>query len=53
MKKRLKTLLPNNTKTDIAFQGEQGEFPHIQDLVYHVECNVLKKVVMMTMPVKL
>ena len=48
MKKRLKTLLPDNIRTDVVFQGEQlsscfnikdkTEFPHIQYLVYHAEC---------------
>ena len=48
MKKRLKTLLPDNVKTDVAFQGKQlsscfnikdkTKFPHKHDLVYHAEC---------------
>ena len=47
-KKRFKTLLPDNVKTDVAFQGKQlssyfnikdkTKFPHKQDLVYHAEC---------------
>ena len=48
MNKRLKTLLPDNIKTDLPFQGKQfsscqnikdkQEFWHKHDLVYHVEC---------------
>ena len=47
-KKRWKTLLPDNIKTEVAFQGKQLrsgfnikdkiKFPHIQDLVFHTEC---------------
>ena len=48
MWKRLKTLLPDNVKTDVAFQGKQlsscfnikdkTKFPHKHDLVYHAKC---------------
>ena len=48
MKKRLKTLLPDNVKTDVAFQDKQlnscfnikdkTKFPHKHDLVYHARC---------------
>ena len=39
MKKRLKTLLPDNIKKDVAFQGkDKTEFLHKHDLVYHAEC---------------
>ena len=48
MRKRLKTLLPDNIKTDVAFQGKQlsssfnikdkTKFPHKHDLVYHTKC---------------
>ena len=48
MKKRLKTLLPVNFKTDVACQGKQvsscfnitdrTKFPHKHDLVYHAKC---------------
>ena len=48
MRKRLKTLLPDNAKTDVAFQGKQlrscfnindkPKFPHKHDLVYHAKC---------------
>ena len=48
MRKRLKTLLPDNVKTDVAFQGKQlsscfnikdkTKFPHKHDLVYHAKC---------------
>ena len=46
MKKRLKTLLPDNVKTDVAFQDKQlsfnikdkTKFPHKHDLVYHAKC---------------
>ena len=48
MKKRLKTLLPDNVETDVAFQGNQlsscfnikdkTKFPHKHDLVYHAKC---------------
>ena len=48
MRKRLKTLLPHNVKTDVAFQGKQlrscfnikdkTKFPHKHDLVYHAKC---------------
>ena len=44
----MKTLLPDNIKTDVAFQGKQlsscfnikdkTKFPHNDGLVYHVEC---------------
>ena len=47
MKKRLKTLLPDHVKTDVAFQGKQlsscfnvkdkTKFPHKHDLVYHAK----------------
>ena len=47
MKKILKTLLPDNVKTDEAFQGKQlssyfnikdkTKFPHKHDLVYHAD----------------
>ena len=60
MNKRLKTLLPDNVKTDVAFQGKQlsscfnikdkTKFLHKHDLVYHA--NVSKKVAMMTMSAK-
>ena len=52
MKKSLKTLLPDNIKTDVAFQGKQlsfcfkikdkTQFPHKHDLVCHAECPVEK-----------
>ena len=48
MKKRLKTLLPDNVKTDVAFQGkhlsscfnikDKTKFPHKHDLVNHAGC---------------
>ena len=48
MKKRLKTLLSDNFKTDIAFQGKQlrscfsikdkTKFMHKNNLVYHTKC---------------
>ena len=48
MKKRLKTLLPDDIKTDVAFHGKQlsscfnikdkTKFPHKHDLVYHAKC---------------
>ena len=48
MKKGLKTLLPDDIKTDVAFQGKQlsscfnikdkTKFPHKHDLVYHAKC---------------
>ena len=48
MRKRSKTLLPDNAKTDVAFQGKQlsscfnikdkTKFPHKHDLVYHAKC---------------
>ena len=49
MRKRSKTLLPDNVKTDVAFQGKQLSscfnikdktklFLHKQDLVYHAKC---------------
>ena len=48
MKKRLKTLLPDNVKTDVAFQDKQlsscfniknkTKFLHKHDLVYHAKC---------------
>ena len=48
MRERLKTLLSDNVKTDVAFQGKQinscfsikdkTKFPHKHDLVYHVKC---------------
>ena len=48
MKKGLKTLLPDDIKTDVAFQGKQlsscfnikdkTKFPHKHDLVYHANC---------------
>ena len=46
MKKRLKTLLPDNIKTVVTFRGKQlsfdikykTEFPYKHDLVYHAEC---------------
>ena len=44
----MKSLLPDNIKTDVAFQGKQlsscfnikdkTKFPHNNDLVYHAEC---------------
>ena len=48
MKKILKTLLPDNIKTDAVFKGNQlgscfnikdkAKFPHKHDLVYRAEC---------------
>ena len=48
IKKSLKTLLPDNVKTDLAFQGKQvsccfnikdkTEFRHKHHLVYHAKC---------------
>ena len=48
MMKRLKTLLPDNATTDVAFQGKQLsscfnvkdkiKFPHKHALVYHAKC---------------
>ena len=48
MRKRLKTLLPANVKTDVACQGKQSsscfnikdktKFPHKHDLVYRAKC---------------
>ena len=48
MRKRLKTLLSDNFKTNAAFLGKQlsscfnikdkTNFPHKHDLVYHVKC---------------
>ena len=48
MKKRLKTQISDNVKTDVAFQGKQlsscfnikdkTKFPHKHNLVYHAEC---------------
>ena len=49
MRKRLKTLIPDNVKTDAAFQGKQLSscfniikdtinFLHKHDFVYHVKC---------------
>ena len=49
MRKRLKTLLPDNVKTDVAFKGKQlqlsscfnikdKKFPHKHDLVYYTNC---------------
>ena len=48
MRKRMKTLLPDNFKTDLVFQGKQlnscfnikdkTKFPHKYDLVYHAKC---------------
>ena len=48
MRKRLKTLLPDNIKTDVAFQGKQlrsffnienkTKFLHKHDFVYHAKC---------------
>ena len=48
MRKRLKTMLPGNVKTDVAFQAKQlsscfnikdkTKFPHKHDLVYHAKC---------------
>ena len=48
MKKRLKTLLPDNVKTDVVSQGKQlsscfnikdkTKFLHKHDLVYHAKC---------------
>ena len=48
MKKKLKTLLTDHVKTDIAFQDKQlspcfnfkdkTKFPHKHDLVYHSKC---------------
>ena len=48
MRKRLRTLLPDKIKTDVAFQGKQlsscfnikdkTKFPHKHDLVYHAKC---------------
>ena len=50
MKKRLKALLPDNIKTDLAFQGkhlspcfkikDKTDFPHKHYLVCHTECPV-------------
>ena len=48
MRKRLNTMLQDNVKTDVAFQGKQlsscfnikdkAKFPHNNDLVYHAKC---------------
>ena len=48
MKKRLKTLLPDNVKTGVSFQGKQLsswfdikdkiKLPHKRDLHYHAGC---------------
>ena len=48
MKKRLKILLPDNVKTDVAFHGkklsscfnikDKTKFPHKHGLVYHAKC---------------
>ena len=60
MKKRLKTLLPDNVKTDIAFQGKQlSSCFNIKDkkslrisMIWFTMLNVLKKAAMMTMLAK-
>ena len=49
MRKRLKTLLPNNFNTQIAFNGKElnscfkikdtVNFEHKRDLVYHGKCS--------------
>ena len=50
MRERLKTLLPDDVKTDVDFQGKQlsscfnikdkTKFLHKHDLVYHAKCEV-------------
>ena len=50
MKKRFKTLFPDNSKTDVAFQGKKlsicfninnkTEFLHKHDWAYHAKCPV-------------
>ena len=60
MRKRLESLLPDNVKTDVAFQGKQvsscfnindkTKFPHKHDFVYNAEC--AKKVAMRTILAK-
>ena len=60
MRKRLESLLPDNVKTDVAFQGKQvsscfnindkSKFPHKHELVYNAEC--AKKVAMRTILAK-
>ena len=60
MRKRLESLLPDNVKTDVPFQGKQlsscfnindkTKFPPKHDLVYNAEC--AKKVAMRTILAK-
>ena len=58
MKKRLKTLLPDNIKTDVTFRGKQlsfdikykTEFPYKH--IWFTMLNVLKKVAMKAMLAK-
>ena len=55
MKKRLKTLLPDNVKTDVAFHGKKlSSCFNIKDKakVWFTMLNVLKKVALMTMSAK-
>ena len=60
MRKRLESLIPDNVKTDVAFQRKQlsscfnindkTKFPHKHDLVYNAKC--AKKVSMRTILAK-